>query len=410
MEGRLGHSPTSENLLRYQFAKIRETAAYIKNYSPYYRRILYNLHPEDLRSASDLAEWPLTTQEDLKLYGAGMVCVSQDEICRVVSLTSSGTTGGRKRVWFTDEDQERTRDFFHHGMMSFTSKGDIVLIGMPGPQPGSIGPLLYDALSRFSARGIVAGPLGSLSEAGGIVINKGVTHFAGLPRQAAGLSAFLESCGRSHNLKTWLLTADYVPSGIRERLEAVPGTAVYEHWGMTETGLGGGVFCGAKSGYHMREADLYIEIIDPDTGVMLSPGQWGEIVITTLSRLGMPLFRYRTGDCGRWLSASCSCGSMLRLMDRTPGRLDDFMEQPDGSRLARSDWEDAVFSLDGVIDYRIKSGGSVAELIILNAPAPQGVEIEKLETILQGRIEYRNVRDWSFEGPQKGIWGRARFD
>jgi phenylacetate-coenzyme A ligase PaaK-like adenylate-forming protein len=84
---------------------------------------------------------------------------------------------------------------------------------------------------------------------------------------------------------------------------------------MTEMGLGCAVSCEYQNGYHVREADLYLEIIDPDTGKTLPDGTWGEIVFTTLTRVGMPFIRYRTGDISRWKTESCRCGSKLKLLD-----------------------------------------------------------------------------------------------
>jgi phenylacetate-coenzyme A ligase PaaK-like adenylate-forming protein len=84
---------------------------------------------------------------------------------------------------------------------------------------------------------------------------------------------------------------------------------------MTEMGLGCAVSCEYQNGYHVREADLYLEIIDPDTGRPVPDGQWGEIVFTSLTRVGMPFIRYRTGDISRWKTESCRCGSKLKLLD-----------------------------------------------------------------------------------------------
>ena len=78
-------------------------------------------------------------------------------------------------------------------------------------------------------------------------------------------------------------------------LRTVWGGDVYNHYGTTEMGLGGGVECAAHRGYHLREADLYFEIVDPLTGEHVEDGEFGEVVFTTLTREGMPLIRYRMG-------------------------------------------------------------------------------------------------------------------
>jgi phenylacetate-CoA ligase len=93
---------------------------------------------------------------------------------------------------------------------------------------------------------------------------------------------------------------------------------------MTEMGLGGGVFCEADYGYHLREADIFFEIIDPITGFRLPDGETGELVFTTLSRTGMPMIRYRTGDESSFLPAPCPCGSKLRALQKIRKRIDQY--------------------------------------------------------------------------------------
>ena len=81
---------------------------------------------------------------------------------------------------------------------------------------------------------------------------------------------------------------------------------VFTHYGMTEMGYGGGVECAALNGYHMREEDLYTEIIDPITRKNVPEGNYGEVVFTTFRREVMPLIRYRTGDIAGFLPKNCS--------------------------------------------------------------------------------------------------------
>lgn len=77
---------------------------------------------------------------------------------------------------------------------------------------------------------------------------------------------------------------------------------------MTEMGYGGGVECQALNGYHLREDDLYFEIVDPCSGKAVADGVTGEIVFTTFNRQAMPLIRYRTGDIGAFSVDACQCG------------------------------------------------------------------------------------------------------
>jgi phenylacetate-CoA ligase len=124
---------------------------------------------------------------------------------------------------------------------------------------------------------------------------------------------------------------------------------VYQHYGMTETGLGGGVECAAMDGCHLREADLYVEVIDPESGRRLPPGTVGEIVVTTLTREAMPLVRYRTGDLGRLMDAPCPCGSVLRRLQPVHGRLCRRVRLGPDLYLSLADLDEALLPLPSVV-------------------------------------------------------------
>ena len=120
---------------------------------------------------------------------------------------------------------------------------------------------------------------------------------------------------------------------------------------MTEMGWGGGVECEARDGYHLREADLFVEIVDPETGRPLPDGESGEIVVTTLTRAGMPLVRYRTGDISRFHTSPCPCGTVLKRLDRITGRMSDGDCLVSGMSLTQPILDEALFSLPGVMDF-----------------------------------------------------------
>jgi phenylacetate-coenzyme A ligase PaaK-like adenylate-forming protein len=116
-------------------------------------------------------------------------------------------------------------------------------------------------------------------------------------------------------------------------------------------GLGGAVECQARSGYHLREADLYFEIVDPETGEPRSVGELGEVVFTTLTRKGMPLMRYRTGDFARFLDEPCPCGTVLKRMERVRGRLSERVLLRSGDWLSVTDLDESLFGIPGLVNY-----------------------------------------------------------
>jgi phenylacetate-CoA ligase len=161
---KINHSDLAE----YQLRKLNETLRLACDKSRYYRRHLAS-NPIELASRADLSRLPFTTADDVRADPLSFVCVSQGDIQRVVTLddanfplatlTTSGTTGQPKRLYFTRDDQELTIDFFHIGMSTFTDSGDRVLILLPGDTPGSVGDLLAMALTRLGAVPIKHGPV-----------------------------------------------------------------------------------------------------------------------------------------------------------------------------------------------------------------------------------------------------------
>jgi phenylacetate-coenzyme A ligase PaaK-like adenylate-forming protein len=126
---------------------------------------------------------------------------------------------------------------------------------------------------------------------------------------------------------------------------------VFNHYGMTETGLGGGVECEARRGYHLREADLYVEVVEPNGTRPMPDGERGEVVVTTLTRTGMPLIRYRTGDLSRFIPGPCPCGTDLRTLERITGRAAGVVRTATGAGLSLAELDEVLFGLPGVLDF-----------------------------------------------------------
>jgi phenylacetate-coenzyme A ligase PaaK-like adenylate-forming protein len=292
----------------YQLDRINRTLAHAAEKSAFYRERFGGARLDSLRSLESL---PFTTPEDLRADPYRMLCVHPNEISRIVTLQTSGSTGAAKRVFFTDADLELCTDYFHHGMRNLVDETDTVGILFPYKTPASVGDQLIKGLGRL---GVKTEPLFGLSneEISRSIESNQITSLAGMPGQIAGLAKLYP---RLSTVKTVLLSADFVSCEVRKTIRDAWGAEVFEHYGMTEMGLGCAVSCESQIGYHVREADLYLEIIDPDTGAVLPDGEWGEIVFTTLTRIGMPFIRYRTGDISRWKTGPCPCGTSLKLLD-----------------------------------------------------------------------------------------------
>lgn len=342
-----------EQLETYQFNTWLENIAYVKNNGLFYKNLLSHVEPDNVQSLKDIQKIPFTTSEDVKKHNARMVCVSQKEINRIVTLDTSGTTDSPKRIYFTVEDQALTTDFFHIGMSTFTSPGEKVLVLLPGARPGSIGDLLQTALKRMNVEAKVYGVVDEGERVEQIILNEEINGIVGIPQQVFALSKLANSkkIKDQGQLKNILLSTDYVSHAVVKKIKENWGCEVYDHYGMTEMGLGGGVFCKALNGYHLREADMIFEIIDVETGLPVEDGEWGEVVFTTLTRKAMPLIRYKTGDISRFIKKPCSCGTVLKTMDKVQYRLASAAVLRDGYTLTMSALEEILFDIDGTIDF-----------------------------------------------------------
>lgn len=333
-----------EQLVEYQIKKISETIKMARENSVFYKEKYKDLSlPETME---DFKKYPLTNGDDLIRDGGKMLCVSQRDIQRVVTLSTSGTTKSPKRIYFTQQDQELTIDFFAYGMEEVTAKGERVAICLPWKSEGCVGDLLMRGLKRREIQGVGIGLIGNLHKAADCMIRNHTQAAVAIPTQMLALMEYAKRQNMTLPLKRVLTSTDLLSDSVRQRLEAF-GLEVFDHLGMTECGLGVALECKAHQGMHIRENDLYLEVVDLE-GKPVPDGRFGELVMTTLTRNGMPLIRYRMGDRARILSGNCSCGSVLRRVEVT-GRL--------GERTFRGweirQWDDFLFSFPEILDYQL---------------------------------------------------------
>jgi phenylacetate-coenzyme A ligase PaaK-like adenylate-forming protein len=352
-------SPSS--LSDWQLLKLNETLALARANSPFYRQHLAGM-PEKLESLDEFRQFPFTTAHDLRANPLRLVSVSQDEIERVVTLQTSGTTGIPKRIYFTADDQQLTIDFFGVGMSTLTEPGERVLIFLPGQTPGSVGDLLRLGLARLGRMGLPYGPVQNPWHALETLERQQADCLVGSPTQILGLARRWQKGNKPP--RTVLLSTDYVSAAIGSELERVWGCQVFNHYGTTEMGLGGGVDCAARRGYHLREADLFFEIVDPHSGTPVLEGEYGEVVFTTLTRRGMALIRYRMDDRSRFLTGKCPCGTTLRTLEKVRGRFSGFVSAG-GETLRMPDFDEALFPIPGLLNFSVTVAGAGAQASLL---------------------------------------------
>ncbi len=337
-----------------QFSLLRQTLAHAKSNNAFYKKHLADIDPQKIRSRNDLAKLPFLTPEIVTAEGSQLPlqCLSQSRIARIITLATSGSTGKPKRIAFDITDLQSTGEFFREGMKNLLQKDDAALILLPANIPDSTGDLLRRSLEEIGSPAFTLWPP-QADTAAGLIAAHTIRTVIGLPQHLLALSCHLAKTTKiaKDTIRTMLLCSDYAAPSLRKRIEENCGCTTFLHYGTTESGLGGGVECAAHHGCHLREADFLLEIIDPDTQRPLPDGKIGEVVLTTISRKCMPLFRYRSGDIAALLHTPCSCGGITARLGSILGR------QPchtlaNGEILASSRLDDLLFAEPALLDYR----------------------------------------------------------
>jgi phenylacetate-CoA ligase len=305
----LGHHFDQQSLDRYQLSALKARAHYAMEHSRFYRERYAGYDLDDPLSL------PLISGTDIAEAGTGMVCMPETRIQRIVTMETTGTTGKPKRIYFSEADLELTVDFFAQGMLYLTGPKEKVFINMPGSNPDGLSDLLSRGLQRIGVEPLKYGLISDFADAAQAARRFAPDCIVGIPKQILALAEYFPAL----RPRTVLLSADNVPDDLRLRVEDLWHTEVFAHWGMRETGLGGAVECGEHDGYHIRHADLLLEIIDPQSGKPLPDGKTGEVVVSTLTREAMPLLRYRTGDISRLIPGVCGCGSPFKRLGAVAG-------------------------------------------------------------------------------------------
>lgn len=375
---------------KYHLFNLRKSLAYAYDRSRFYKDIFdkKRIKPDDLNSLDDFSKIPLTEPTDLAENPYKFLCISQKDVTRAITFTSSGTTGPQKRIFYTERDIESMVDFMRVGIGTVANSGDIVQILLPGGAPFGQLDLLSKAVERLGASPIKAGTnLSSIEQIELIKKHKSNILFVSTPNI---YRITQESLVRGYKLnklgiKTLFLTSGYMPESMRKRLESVWDCEVSFHYGLSEMGLGVAVECQAHNGFHFNEEGLFLEVVDPTTGNAMEEGKHGELVFTTLNRKGMPLIRYRTHDISKLFVEPCPCGAISLLkFDKIDKRLESILKVGHGDEVYPSLFDDALYQIPEIVDYQatLKKVENKDNLILV-------VEVTKLKDEIKVEIRKR---------------------
>jgi len=296
--------------------------------NPAWRRRLAGAEPGDIRTVADWLRLPFLTKEELRdAYPFGLSCVERERVLRI--HMSSGTTGNPVVNPYTraDLDQWATvmaRCYAAAGV----GAGDVIQITASfGLFTGGFG--FHYGAERIGAMVIPLGA-GRTSLQLQVMRDLRATVLAGIstyPLRVLEVAREEQFDLDSLSLRVAILGAEMWSDDLRRLIERELHLATFDIFGMTETGGPGlGIDCQAREGIHVWEDHYFCEVVDPVTGAPRPDGEEGELVVSTLTREGLALIRYRTHDLTRVVSRSrCACGRTHLRMDRVRGRTDDMV-------------------------------------------------------------------------------------
>jgi phenylacetate-CoA ligase len=305
--------------------------------------------PGEIHSLADLAKLPFTTKEDLRLnYPYGMFAVPMRDIVRIHS--SSGTTGKPTVVGYSRKDLDDWSNLVARFMTAAgVGADDIVHIAFGyGLFTGAFG-LHYGAETIGAAVIPMSG--GNTDRQIMILRDYQATALVCTPSYALTLADRIERMGEDPRtflkLKVGLFGGEPWSEELRREIEERLDIVATDNYGLSEI-VGPGVAgeCLERKGMHIFEDHFLPEIIDPETGEVLPPGEKGELVLTNLTQEAIPLIRYRTRDITRLHDEPCACGRTLVRMEKTMGRSDDMLIIK-GVNVFPTQIEEVLFQVEG---------------------------------------------------------------
>jgi phenylacetate-CoA ligase len=319
----------SAELRAHQLSGLQWTVSHAYDGSRFYRRRLdqAGVRPQDVRSLEDIRRLPFTAADDLREdYPFPLLSVPEDRVVRIHA--SSGTTGKKKVLTYTQKDVDDWAQFFArcYEMAGLTTEDRVQIAVGYGLWTAGVGFQL--GCERFGAMALPIGP-GNLEMQCQFLEDLQPTVMCCTASMGLLVAEEVNRRGLRNKirLRKMIFGSERSSDAMRRRIKELLGLEdMFDIPGMTELyGPGTGLDCSKHEGIHYW-ADYYIlEILDPNTLQPVPPGEMGEMVVTTLCKEASPLIRYRTRDLTRMIPQPCSCGSLLPMHDRILGRSDDMI-------------------------------------------------------------------------------------
>jgi len=330
-----------------QFVLIKAELRKLAAQKGFYGKKLEGIDVEAIQSQEDFEKLPFTWKGDLReAYPLGLQAVPEEEIVRIHS--SSGTTGTPVIIPYTRKDVEDWAIMFArcYEMAGLTNLDRVQVTPGYGLWTAGIG--FQAGAELLGAMVIPMGP-GNTDKQLRMMEDLKSTVLCATSSYALLLTEEIAKRGIRDQLflKKGIIGSERWGEKMRRRIAGELGVKLYDIYGLTEIyGPGIGISCDCECGMHYWDDYLYLEIIDPQSGLAVPDGEVGEIVITTLKKQGAPLIRYRTHDLSRRIPGECPCGSAYPRIDTILGRTDD-MVKVKGVNIFPSQIDELLKEIDG---------------------------------------------------------------
>ncbi|ALC16665.1 phenylacetate-CoA ligase [Desulfuromonas soudanensis] len=341
-----------EAIAALQLKRLQQTLQRVYATVPFYQENFRRakITPDDIKSLDDLRRLPFTLKQDMRdNYPYGLFAVPLEDIVRIHA--SSGTTGKPTVVGYTRRDIEMWAELMARSFVAAGAhRGDVIHNAYGyGLFTGGLG-------AHYGAEKLGASVIpmsgGNTKKQIMIMQDFGSTVLTCTPSYSLYLAEAAAEEGvdfRDLKLRVGIFGAEPWTESIRREIEAKLNIKAIDIYGLSEIlGPGVGIECiEAQHGLHIWEDHFIPEIINPDTGEILPHGEQGELVITTITKEGIPMIRYRTRDITRLITEPCVCGRTHIRLARMSGRTDDMLIIR-GVNIFPSQIESVLVNIEGV--------------------------------------------------------------
>ncbi len=317
-----------DEMTNLQSARLVKQVDNVYHNVPFYRKKMQELgiEPGDIKGIEDIVKLPYTTKVDLRdNYPFGLNAVPDSQIVRVHA--SSGTTGKPTVVSYTRKDIEVWKECVARvlTMVGITNEDKVQVSYGYGLFTGGLG--LHYGVENLGAT-VIPMSSGNTKKQITLMNDFGVNAIACTPSYLLSLAEAIEEAGILPELKLRAAICGAEPwtENMRKEIETRLNITCHDIYGLSEImGPGVAADCKYHKGLHIYEDHFYPEILDPDTLNPVADGVTGELAITTLTKEGIPLLRYRTKDLTSISHEKCECGRTLARISRFKGRSDDML-------------------------------------------------------------------------------------